>query len=145
MYTASNSLGDCMSLENKFEHGKKWKAIIKRFENRKVNVRYFCKTESIDCSSLYRNLRKYRKSSFDGLIDHRHGTPYKITPSIKRYIIGVKIKGNKMSGADIVRGIKKKFGVEVNRSQINRKLKELGLNDTVGRKSGKPIKKKPEN
>ena len=134
-----------MSLENKFEHGKKWKAIIKRFENRKVNVRFFCKKENIDCSSLYRNVKKYREGSFDDLIDHRHGTPYKITQPIKKYIIGAKIKDNKKSGADIVRGIKKNFGVEINRSQINRILKELGLNDTVGRKTGKPIKKKPDN
>ena len=130
-----------MSSENKFEHAKKWKAIIKRFEKRKVNVRVFCKYENIDCSSLYRNLRKYRESRFDGLIDHRHGTPYKITPAIKKYVMETKIKDNKKSGADIARGIMKNFGVEINRSQINRRLKELGLNDPVGRKSGKRIKK----
>lgn len=133
-----------MSSENKFEHAKKWKAIIKRFEKREVNVRVFCKKENMDCSSLYRNLRKFRKASFDGLTDHRHGMPYKITPPIKKYITETKVKDNKKSGADIARGIKKNFGVEINRSQINRKLKELGLNDTVGRKSGKPIKKKPK-
>lgn len=130
-----------MSSENKFEHAKKWKAIIKRFEKREVNVRVFCKKENMDCSTLYRNLRKFRKAHFDGLIDHRHGTSYKITPSIQKYIMETKIKNNKKSGADIARGIKKNFGVEINRSQINRKLKELGLNDPVGRKTGKRLKK----
>lgn len=130
-----------MNSENKFEHAKKWKAIIKRFEKRKVSVRVFCKKENVDCSSIYRNLRKFRKASFDGLIDHRHGTSYKITPQIKKYIMETKIKGHKKSGADIARGIKINFGLEINRSQINRKIKELGLNDSVGRKSGKPIKK----
>lgn len=130
-----------MSSENKFEHAKKWKAIITRFEKRKVNVRVFCKNENMDCSTLYRNLRKFRKARFDGLIDHRHGTSYKITPSIQKYIMETKIKNNKKSGADIARGIKKNFGVEINRSQINRKLKELGLNDPVGRKTGKRLKK----
>lgn len=52
-----------------------------------------------------------------------------------------KIKDHKKSGADIARGIKINFGVEINRSQINRKIKELGLNNNVGRKPGKPIKK----
>ena len=130
-----------MDSENKFAHAKKWKGIIDRFELRTVNVREFCNYERVDCSTLYRNLQKYRDANFDGLIDHRHGTSYKITLPIKKYIMESKIKNNKKSGADIANGIKNKFGVEISRSQINRKLKELGLNDPAGRKTGKRLKK----
>jgi len=133
-----------MDSKRKFDHAKRWETIIRRFEKRKVSVRAFCKKEKIDYSTLYRNLKKLRDRGFDGLIDHRHGIPYKIIPMNEKYIIESRIKDKQKSGADIAIEIKKRFGIDVSRSQVCRKLKYLGLNAPVGRKPGKMILKKQD-
>jgi len=45
------------------------------------------------------------------------------------------------SASDISMRIENKFNTKISDRHIQRILKELGLNDPVGRKIGKPIKK----
>ncbi|GAI83324.1 unnamed protein product, partial [marine sediment metagenome] len=52
-----------------------------------------------------------------------------------------KIGDSLKSGKDIAEMAKKKFNMSITRQHINNILKELGLNDHVGRKTGKPVKK----
>jgi len=73
--------------------------------------------------------------------DQRGGTSYKITEEERAFIQKTKIEDSFKSGRDIAEITKKKFNMSITRQHINNILKELGLNDHVGRKTGKPIKK----
>lgn len=115
--------------------------LFKRYEESNLAVRKFCKKEGIHTSKFYYWRDRYRQEGKKGLMDKRQGTAHKVKDTIKQYIQRVKIKDPLKSASDISKQIKEKFNKEVSERHIQRILKELGLNDAVGRKSGKPIKK----
>ena len=115
--------------------------IFKRFEKSKLSVRDFCRKEGIHTSRFYYWKDRFYQQGRKGLIDRRHGQSHKITEPIKQYIQSVKIKDPLKSASDISTRIENKFNTKISDRHIQRVLKELGLNDPVGRKTGKPIKK----
>ena len=115
--------------------------IFERFEKTELSVREFCRKEGIHTSRFYYWKDRFYQQGRKGLIDRRHGQLHKITEPIKQYIQSVKIKGSLKSASDIPMRIEKKFNTKISDRHIQRILKELGLNDPVGRKTGKPIKK----
>lgn len=104
-------------------------------------VTKFCKQKGIHESHFYYWKTRYEKQKEAGLIDRRKGVNYKVTVEMKDYIREIKKNNRLKSGHDIAKMIKKKFRTEISDFHVQRVLKELGLNDPVGRKTGKPIKK----
>jgi len=115
--------------------------IYERFEKTGLSVREFCRKEGIYTSKFYYWRNRFYQQGRKGLMDRRQGQLHKITEPIKQYIQSVKIKDPLKSASDISMRIEKKFNTKISDRHIQRILKELGLNDHVGRKTGKPIKK----
>ncbi len=115
--------------------------LFERYEESSLSVREFCKKEGIHTSKFYYWKERYQQEGKKGLVDRRQGNPYKVKEAIKQYIQRAKIKDPLKSASDISELVKNKFNKDVSDRHIQRILKELGLNDPVGRKSGKPIKK----
>lgn len=115
--------------------------LFERYEESSLAVRTFCKKEGIHTSKFYYWRDRYQQEGKKGLVDKRQGNTYKVKGTMKQYIQRVKIKDPLKSASDISKQIKKKFTKDVSERHIQRILKELGLNDAVGRKSGKSIKK----
>jgi transposase len=107
--------------------------IFERFEKTELSIREFCRKEGIHTSRFYYWKDRFYQQGRKGLIDRRHGQLHKITEPIKQYIQSI--------ASDISMRIEKKFNTKISDRHIQRILKELGLNDPVGRKTGKPIKK----
>ena len=123
---------------------KKMKKLEKMFtehEKSGLSVTKFCKQKGIHESQFYYWKPRYEKQKEAGLIDRRKGVSYKITVEIKDYIREIKMNNSLKSGPDIAKLIKKKFRTEISDFHVQRVLKELGLNDPVGRKTGKRFKK----
>jgi transposase len=117
------------------------KEIFQEFDKTNLTVREFCKVEGIHTSKFYYWKKRYEQQGKKGLIDKRQGISYKIEEKVKRYIQSVKVKDRLKSAADISELVKKRFNKTVSDRHIQRILKELRLNDPVGRKTGKTIKK----
>lgn len=115
--------------------------LFERYEESNLAVRTFCKKEGIHTSRFYYWRDRYQREGKKGLVDKRQGNAYKVKDIIRQYIQRVKIKDPLKSASDISKQIKNKFNKDISERHIQRILKELGLNDTIGRKSGKPIKK----
>ena len=115
--------------------------LFERYEESSLAVRKFCKKEGIHTSKFYYWRDRYQREGKKGLVDKRQGNAYKVKDTIRQHIQRVKIKDPLKSASDISKQIKKKFNNDVSERHIQRILKELGLNDAVGRKSGKPLKK----
>lgn len=115
--------------------------IFERFEKTDLSIREFCRKEGIHTSKFYYWKDRFYQQGRKGLMDRRQGQSHKITESIKQYIQSVKIKDPLKSASDISTCIETGFNTKISDRHIQRALKELGLNDPVGRKPGKPIKK----
>lgn len=115
--------------------------MFKEQEQSGLSIEKYCKKNGINESKFYYWKPRYKKQKEAGLIDRRKGVNYKVTNEIKNYIREIKIKNKLKSGPDIAKMIKKKFRTEISDFHVQRVLKELDLNDPVGRKTGKPIKK----
>ena len=115
--------------------------MFKRFEKSGLPPTVFCRRERIHTSKFYYWRDRHQEMGTKGLIDRREGVPYKITEEVREYIRDVKKKDKLKSGSSISYMIKNKFGKKVSVFHVQRVIKKLGLNDPVGRKPGKPIKK----
>ena len=116
--------------------------IFKRFEETNLTVREFCKKQSIHTSKFYYWKNRYHQQGKRGLVDRRKGMPHKIKETVKQHIQRLKIKDPLKSASDISKLVEKRFNKKVCIRHIQRVLKELGINDPVGRKPGKQLKKK---
>jgi len=115
--------------------------LFERYEESSLSVRAFCEKERIYTSKFYYWKDRYQQEGKKGLVDKRQGNPHKVKDVVKQYIQRIKIKDPLKSASDISEFVKKEFNKDVSDRHIQRILKELRLNDNVGRKSGKPIKK----
>lgn len=127
--------------EKSLKKAKALSDMFERFEKSGLSTTEFCKQEGIHTSKFYYWKDRYLKNGTNGLVDKRTGVTHKITSDVKEYIRDVKKKDKQKSGIDIAKMIKKKFGTKVSVFHVQRVLKDMGLNDPVGRKPGKPIKK----
>ena len=117
------------------------KSVFKKFEKSKLTVKEFCEKNNVTTRKFYYWKPRYESDGIKGLVDQRKGTPYKITNKERKFIQETKIINRSKSGADLVEDIYKKFKKSISSRQINRVLEDLGLNDPVGRKHGKKLKK----
>ena len=115
--------------------------LYKRYEETKLTIRDFCEKEGMHTSKFCRWKKRYNQQGKKGMLDKRQGIPYKVKDKVKLQIHKIKEKYPLKSASDISKIIEKKFKIEVCERHIQRILKEIGLNDPVGRKAGKPIKK----
>ncbi len=115
--------------------------LFERYGKSPLSLRMFCEEEGIYTSKFYYWKTRYQQEGKKGLVDKRRGKPHKVKDAMKQYIQTAKIKNPLRSASDISKLVKKEFNIEVSDRHIQRVLKELGLNDSVGRKAGKPIKK----
>ncbi len=115
--------------------------VFERYEKATLSVREFCRKEGIHTSKFYYWKERFHQQGKKGLVDRREGRPYKVKETVKQYIQRVKIRDPLKSASDISELIENRFNKKVSDRHIQRVLKELGLNDPIGRKPGKPIKK----
>ena len=120
---------------------KQLEKIFTKYEKSGLSVAKFCKQKGIHESKFYYWRPRYEKQKEAGLIDRRKGVTYKVTADVKEYIREIKKNDRLKSGPDIAKRIKNKFGMEISDFHVQRVLKKLGLNDPVGRKTGKRFKK----
>jgi transposase len=88
--------------------------------------------------TTYRALKVVRAIGEKGLADGRHGHPYKLTASLREWLVEY-CRGAPGTPSRVVQAeIGERFGVAVSISQINRTRKALGISSRgVGRKSAK--------
>ena len=115
--------------------------LFERYEKSSLSVRAFCEKEGIHTSKFYYWKDRYQQKGKMGLIDQRRGAAYKITKDEKAFIQKTRIQNKKKSGQDIAELFERKYNKSITRQHINNVLRELGLNDPVGRKTGKRLKK----
>ena len=127
--------------EKKIRKAHELENVFKEFEKSNLSVKKFCDKKGIHTSKFYYWKPKYERNGLVGLLDQREGTSHKITDVERKFIQEIKIKDGSKSGADIADEIYKRFGKKVSPSQVNRVTKDMCLNDSVGRKPGKILKK----
>ncbi len=127
--------------EKRLEKAKELAKMFEDFEKSGLGSIEFCKKAGIQTSRFYYWRSRYRKEGIKGLVDHREGTAYKITEQVKEFIRNVKMADRLKSSYDISKLVEKRFNMKVRPRHIRAVLEGLGLNDPVGRKPGKPIKK----
>ncbi len=127
--------------EKRLEKAKELAKIFEDFEESRLGPTIFCKKAGIQTSRFYYWRSRYRKDGTKGLVDQREGTAYKVTEQVKEFIRNVKMADRLKSSYDISKMVEKRFNMKVRPRHIRAVLEELGLNDPVGRKTGKPIKK----
>ena len=130
-----------MVTNKQLQKAKELADLFEDYKKSNMSPTNFCKERGIHTSKFYYWKKRYESDGIAGLIDQRGGTSYKITEEERAFIQKVKIGDDLRSGKDIADMAKKKFNMSITRQHINNILRELGLNDHVGRKLGKPIKK----
>ena len=112
-----------------------------KYEQSDLTVLEFCKKNDIHRSHFYYWESRYKQRKESGLIDQRGGVSYKVTGDRRKFIVKYKIKNPLASCRDIAVRFKKEFGIDIHFTRVAKILEEEKLNDPVGRKAGKPIKK----
>ena len=109
-----------------------------------LSIAEFCRREGIHESKFHYWKRKFKEQGEPGLIDHRKGKAHKVTKSRRNYIVQYKLKYPLASCREIADGFERRFGTSIDFSRVAQVLRDEDLNDPVGRKTGKPIKKTRE-
>ena len=130
-----------MVTNKQLQKAKELADLFEDYKKSNMSPTNFCKERGIHTSKFYYWKKRYESDGIAGLIDQRGGTSYKITEEERDFIQKIKIGDDLKSGKDIADMVKKKFNMSITRQHINNILRELELNDHVGRKLGKPIKK----
>lgn len=112
-----------------------------QYEQSDLSVSEFCKKNDIHRSHFYYWESRYKQRKESGLIDQRGGVSYKVTEDKRKFIVKYKIKNPLSSCRDIAVRFNKEFGMDIHFTRAAQILKDEKLNDPVGRKTGKPIKK----
>ncbi len=80
-------------------------------------------------TAAYRLLRLVKEEGDAALEDRRHGHPYKVTPSVREWLIE-RCRGTPdLSGRVLGAEIEERFGIHVSITHINRVRAELGVNN----------------
>ena len=106
-----------------------------------LSIAEFCRREGIHESKFHYWKRKFKERGGPGLIDQRRGKAHKVTRSRRNYIVQYKLKNPLSSSQDIAEKFENRFRMKITSRRVSQILRKEGLNDPVGRKTGKPIKK----
>lgn len=87
--------------------------------------------------------RKYETGgrSWEALIDGRHGHVQKVTADMKEWLYERKRQDKTLTGPELVKAIRDKFGVELSVGHINYLLRQVELSRQTGRPP-KPVAEK---
>jgi transposase len=87
--------------------------------------------------------RKYEAGGcrWEALIDGRHGHEQKVTADMKEWLYERKRQDKTLTGPELVKAIKDKFGVELSVGHINHLLRQVELSRQTGRPP-KPVVEK---
>jgi transposase len=79
--------------------------------------------------------RKYETGGrrWEGLIDGRHGHVQKVTADMKEWLYERKRQDKTLTGPELVKAIRDKFGVELSLGHINYLLRQVELSRQTGR------------
>ncbi len=89
-------------------------------------------------TAAYRLLRLVRTEGAAPLEERRHGHPYKLTGTVREWLVG-RCRGTPGVPARVLRTeISDRFGVTMSVTHINRVRAELGVSNTSRVRGGKP-------
>jgi transposase len=71
--------------------------------------------------------------SWEALIDGRHGHEQKVTADMKEWLYERKRQDKTLTGPELVKAIKKQFGVDLSVGHINHLLRQVELSRQTGR------------
>ena len=120
---------------------KQLEQMFMQYEQSGLSVSEFCKKNGIHRSHFYYWKSRYKQRKESGLIDQRGGVAYKVTEDRRKFIVKYKIKNPLASCRDIAVRFEREFGIGIHFTMVAKIIGEEKLNDPVGRKTGKPIKK----
>ena len=79
--------------------------------------------------------------SWEALIDGRHGHAQKVTADMKEWLYERKRQDKTLTGPELVKAIRDKFGIELSIGHINHLLRQVELSRQTGRPP-KPVSEK---
>lgn len=120
---------------------KRLERLFQQQEKSGLSILDFCEKHDINRSTFYYWKQRYEEHAAKGLIDKRKGVPYKAAKDKRKYILETKLKNPLMSSRDIAEKFERRFRMRITARRVSQILREEDLNDPVGRKTGKPIKK----
>jgi transposase len=90
--------------------------------------------------------RKYEAGGcrWEALIDGRHGHEQKVTADMKEWLYERKRQDKTLTGPELVKAIKDKFGVELSVGHINHLLRQVELSRQTGRPPKPVVEKETE-
>lgn len=106
-----------------------------------LSIAEFCRREDIQESKFHYWKRKFKERGEPGLIDQRKGKAHKVTKSRRNFIVHYKLKNPLSSSQDIAEKFESRFRMKITSRRVSQILRKEDLNDPVGRKTGKPVKK----
>ena len=84
------------------------------------------------------------RRSWEALIDGRHGHEQKVTADMKEWLYERKRQDKRLTGPQLVKGIKEQFGVELSVGHINHLLRQVELSRQTGRPPKPVVEKETE-
>lgn len=123
------------------EKMKRLERMILHHDESGLSIAEFCRREGIHESKFHYWKRRFQEQGGPGLIDQRRGKAHKVMKSRRNYIVHYKLKNPLSSCREIADRFERRFGTSIDFTRIAQILREEDLNDPVGRKTGKPVKK----
>ena len=82
--------------------------------------------------------------SWEALIDGRHGHVQKVTADMKEWLYERKRQDKTLTGPELVKAIRDKYGVELSVGHVNHLLRQVELSRQTGRPPKPVAEKEPE-
>ena len=123
------------------EKMKRLERMILHHDESGLSIAEFCRREGIHESKFHYWKRRFQEQGGPGLIDQRRGKAFKVMKSRRNFIVHYKLKNPLSSSRDIAEKFENRFRMRITSRRVSQILREEDLNDPVGRKTGKPVKK----
>ena len=123
------------------EKMKRLERMILHHDESGLSIAEFCRREGIHESKFHYWKQRFQKQGGPGLIDQRRGKAFKVMKSRRNFIVHYKLKNPLSSSRDIAEKFENRFRMKITSRRVSQILRKEGLNDPVGRKTGKPVKK----
>jgi len=130
-----------LTTAKQLEKMKRLEQMFLQYEGSGLSIAEFCRREGVHESKFHYWKRRFRRQGGPGLIDQRGGKAYKVTKSRRNFIIQYKLNNPLSSCREVSHRFEKRFGTPIDFSRVAQIFREESLNDPVGRKTGKSVKK----